>query len=192
MRRFSLLILIFYYTVSFSQSKNEKEERVSVSEIPEAARSYFIGISNQIKHIKFYKETDSAKYSFEAKFKLNKLYYSIEFDTIGKLEDIEIIIKEKRIPKPVFKNMISFFNSNFDKVHIIKIQAQYVNNFERSDQQFINEILKNTTKKNDYFEIIAEVKQNGEGQLIEFTFQNNGEFVKSRFVKSEDYKYVFY
>jgi hypothetical protein len=178
--------------MSFSQSKNEKEERVSVSEFPEVAHSYFNGISNQVKHIKFYKETDSVKYSFEAKFKLNKLYYSIEFDTIGNLEDIEIIIKEKRIPKLVFKNMMSFFNSNFDKVHIIKIQAQYTNNSEKSDQQFINETLNNTTKKNDYFEIIAEVKQYRNRKLKEFTFKNNGEFVKSRFVKSEDYQYVLY
>lgn len=192
MKRFSLITLIFCCTISFSQSKNEKEERIDASQFPEVASSYFNAISNQVNYLKFYKETDGNKYSFEVKFKLNKLHYSVEFDTIGNLEDIEIIIKEKHISKLTFKNIKSFFNTTFDKVRIIKIQEQYVNNSEKNDQQFINHVLKKTANKNNFFEIIAEVKQNQKRQLKEFTFKNNGELIKSRLVKSEDYQYVLY
>jgi hypothetical protein len=192
MKKFSLLVFIFCCIISFSQSKNENEERINPSEFPEGPRSYFNTINFQIKYLKFYKETDSTTYSFEAKFKLNKRYYSVEFDTLGNLQDIEINIKKKSIPKPVYKNMMSFFDSNFEKVNILKTQEQYINNSDKSDEEFINSILKKSTGKNNLFEIIAEVKYNGKRQFKEFTFKNNGNFLKSRFVKSEDYQYVLY
>lgn len=192
MKKFSLITLIFYCTVSFSQSKNEKEERIDASEFPEAAHSYFKGISGQVNYLKFYKETDGNKHSFEAKFKLNKRHYSVEFDTLGNLEDIEIVVKDKHIPKPTFKTMMNYFNTHFDRVRFIKIQKQFLNNSKLSDQQFINYILVSPVGKNTHFEIIAEIKTNGERFLKEFTFKNTGEFEKSRPVSSSSYEHALY
>ncbi len=192
MRKYSLIFLLFYVSISFSQSKNEIEERIKASEFPKVALYYFNGISDQVNYLKFYKETDGSKHSFEAKFKLNKLHYSVEFDTLGNLEDIEIVIKEKHIPKPAFKTMLNYFNTNFDKVRFIKIQKQYLNNSNRSDQQFINYVLDNPVGKNTHFEIIAEIKTNGERFLKEFTFKNTGEFEKSRPVSSSSYEHALY
>lgn len=192
MTKFSLLFLIGFTTISFSQSKNEKEERIDASEFPETAQHYFNRISDQVKYLKFYKETDGDKHSFEAKFKLNKLHYSVEFDTLGKLEDIEIVIKEKHIPKPVLKTILSYFETNFQKVRFIKIQKQYVKNSNKTDQQFINYVLDSPIGKNTHFEIIAEIKTNGERFLKEFTFKNTGEFEKSRPVSSSSYEHALY
>jgi hypothetical protein len=192
MKKFSLICLFFFCTLSFSQSKNEKEERIDASEFPKIALSYFNEISSKVKYLKYYKETDGNKKSFEAKFKLNKLHFSVEFDTLGKLEDIEIVIKQKHIPKPVFKTIMEYFNTNFDKVRFIKIQKQYVNNSKKNDQYFINYVLDSPIGKNTHFEIIAEVKIKRERFLKEFTFKNTGEFEKSRPVSSSSYEHALY
>lgn len=95
MKRFSTYLVLLFCIYGFSQSKNEKEERIPASEFPEVSHKYFNGITDKVNYLKFYRETDGNKQSFEAKFKLNKLYYSVEFNTDGVLEDIEIVIKKK-------------------------------------------------------------------------------------------------
>lgn len=192
MKKFSLFCFIFYWSFSFSQSKNEKEERIDASEFPQVAVHYFNGISGKVNYLKFYKETDGDKHSFEAKFKLNNLHYSAEFDTLGKLEDIEIVIKEKHIPKPILKTILNYFETNFQKEKFIKIQKKYVNNTKKTDQQFINYVLDSPVGKNTHFEIIAEIKTNGDRYLKEFTFKNTGEFEKSRPVSSSSYEHALY
>ncbi len=184
--------MLLYLNSSFSQSKNEKEERIDASEFPQMALHYFNEILDQVKYLKLYKETDGEKQSFEAKFKLNKLHYSVEFDTLGNLEDIEIIIKKKHIPKLAFKTMLNYFDTHFDKVRFIKIQKQYVNILEQNDQQFINYVLDSPIGKNTHFEIIAEIKTQGERFLKEFTFKNTGAFEKSRPVSSSSYEHALY
>jgi len=176
----------------FSQVKNEREERIPISEFPKVAQSYFNVISQNVKYLKFYKETDGDKQSFEAKFKIKKLYYSVEFDTLGKLEDIEIVIKKKHIPKNIIKEISKYFDKNFRKARLIKIQKQYVNYTKKTDKQFIQQIVDNPNDKHTHFEIIAEIKTKEIHELREFTFDKNGIFKKSRLVTSSSYEHALY
>lgn len=190
--KFNILLLIFCCSVSFSQTKDEKEERIQLSDFPEIAKTYFNFISHEAKYLKFYKETDGEKQSFEAKFKVDKLHYSVEFDTLGNLEDIEIVIKKKYITKDIYKAIDNYFNSTFKKTRIIKIQKQYVNNTNKNDKQFIQNIIENPNNKHTHFEIIAEIKTKNKHELREFTFNKEGEFEKSRLVTSSSYEHALY
>lgn len=190
--KFNILLLICCCSVSFSQTKDEKEERIQLSDFPEIAKTYFNFISHEAKYLKFYKETDGEKQSFEAKFKVDKLHYSVEFDTLGNLEDIEIVIKKKYITKDIYKAIDNYFNSTFKKTRIIKIQKQYVNNTNKNDKQFIQNIIENPNNKHTHFEIIAEIKTKNKHELREFTFNKEGEFEKSRLVTSSSYEHALY
>lgn len=192
MKTFSLFLLIFYCSFSFSQIKNEKEERIDASEFPGGLQDYFIKISNRVSHLKFFKETDGKKNSYEAKFKFKKHYYSLEFDTNGVLEDIEIVIKKKHIPKETLLIISDYFNTHYDKTQLIKIQKQYKNDTTQSDQQFMDAVLNNAFSAHSYFEIVAETKQHGERQLQELTFKNDGTFVNARLVTISSYGHVLY
>ncbi|MFS4482492.1 hypothetical protein ACKGJY_05715 [Hyunsoonleella sp. 2307UL5-6] len=192
MKRFSIFIFFLYVSVSFSQSKNEKEERIPLSEFPKVARNYFNEFSHQLKYLKLYRETDGEKHSFEAKFKIKKLYYSIEFDTMGKLEDIEIVIKEKYIPKTTLLEISTYFDTNFKKTRLLKIQKQYVNYTKQPDKTFIHHIVKHPNDTHTHFEIIAEVKTNNIHELKEFTFDKDGKFKASRKVTSSSYEHALY
>lgn len=192
MKKFSLLYILLYYSLCFSQNKNEQEERIPASEFPKITQNYFNIISQDVKYMKYYKETDGNKTSFEAKFKYKKEHYSVEFDTLGNLEDIEIVIKEKHIPKKVNTVISEYFNSNFKKTSIVKIQKQYINSTKKSDKQFIEHIIKWPYNKHTHFEIIAEIKTKEKHELREFTFNRQGELEKSRKVTSSSYEHALY
>ncbi|WP_147297725.1 hypothetical protein [Seonamhaeicola aphaedonensis] len=181
-----------FISFSFSQTKNEKEERIKPSEFPEIAQNYFNTISDKVKYLKFYKETDGMKKSYEVKFKYNKQHYSVEFDTIGNLEDIEIVIREKDIPKIVLHNISKHFDKNFEKARFIKIQKQFINTTQKTDKQFIDYILNKPNNKHTHFEIIAEIKTKKHHQLRELTFDKDGTFEKSRIVTSASYEHALY
>jgi len=174
------------------QAKNEKEERIPVSEFPKIAQNYFDFISHKVKYLKFYKETDGENQSFEAKFKLNRRYYSIEFDTLGKLEDIEIVINKRHISKKVYKQIDTYFASHFKKTRLLKTQKQYVNNTNDTDALFIQKIIKNQRNNRANFEIIADIKTHKTHELREFSFDSNGIFKTSRVVTSSSYEHALY
>lgn len=185
-------MLLMSFCVSFPQSKNEKEERIPASEFPEIAQGYFNIISHEVKYLKYYKETDGDKKSFEVKFKYKKEHYSAEFDTLGKLEDIEIVIKKRHIPKQIFNTISDYFNANYKRFTIVKVQKQYVNTTNKTDRQFIRHVLENPYNKHTHFEIIAEVKTPRKHELRELTFDRHGVFEKSRKVTSSSYEHALY
>lgn len=192
MNKFNIVFFFFCFSLSFSQSKNEKEERISSSEFPKIAYTYFNDISKKANYLKLYRETDGNSLSYEVKFKLNKRHYSIEFNPEGVLEDIEIIIKKKHIPKSALNKITSYLNNNFDRTRFLKIQEKYINNTSKSDKQFIDDVIKNSNIKNTHYEIIAETKLNGEHDLKEFTFTRYGIFKNSRKVLSSSYEHTLY
>lgn len=192
MNKFSYLLLIFYCSFSFSQVKNEKEERITVSHMPEVIQNYFGSISNQVNKLKFYRETDGKKQSYEAKFKHRKKRYSIEFSTKGHLEDIEVLIKKKEIPKEILQMITNYFKDNYDKHRFFKIQKQYKKPTNINDEHFIKNILTNNHNYNPAYEIIAETKSNKTNEIKEFTFKNNGQFEKLRDIIASSYEHTVF
>ncbi|TNJ44207.1 hypothetical protein KFZ70_03675 [Tamlana fucoidanivorans] len=192
MKKFSLFIYILAGIMSFSQSKNEREVRVKPSEFPEVTSTYFNNFIKELKYLKFYRETDGDKVSYETKLKTQGFHFSIEFDTLGKLEDIEIVIKEKHIPKTIKAKIGGYFETHYNHVRFIKIQKQFVNSGMKPDKQFIQMVVENPNKMPDNFEIIAETKKKKDRQLSEFTFRSNGQFIKARHVTSSSYSHALY
>jgi hypothetical protein len=190
--KYSIHIVLLFCSFCFSQTKTEKEERIPASEFPKNARNYFNIISQDVKYLKYYRETDGDKKSFEVKFKYKKEHYSVEFDTLGKLEDIEIVIKQKHIPKKPATEISKYFKDNFKKTKIIKVQKQYVNTTGKTDQQFIHKILKKPYNKHTHFEIIAEIKTPEKHELRAYNFSRYGKFESSRIVTSSSYEHALY
>lgn len=191
MKKYSFLLFL-WISFSFSQVKNEKEERIHASEFPEKTSTYFNTISQDVKYLKYCKETDGSKKSYEVKFKYRREHYSVEFDTLGNLEDIEVVIKKKHIPKEIKTVIWRYFENNFKKTTLVKVQKQYVNTTKNTDKQFIQHILEKPFNKHTHFEIIAEIKTKKIHELREFTFDRNGKFEKSRVVTTSSYEHALY
>lgn len=190
----SILFLIFMsFTTHFlwSQTKNEQEERVSLNAFPSKAITVINTLPNTCKRLRFYKEIDGSKESFEVKFKYKKQRYSIEFSTDGTIEDIEVITKLKHIDDTVKTTIKNYYKTSFLKHKFIKLQEQYVYNTTMKATNFVSGVLAKTTTISNY-EIIAEVKSESKRNIREFTFNANGDFVNSRLLNPSSYEHVLY
>lgn len=187
-----LFVVFVVVPSSWSQTKNEKEERVQLEALPEAAIPIVNRLSKQLKRLRFYKETDGEKQSFEAKFKHNKQHYSIEFSREGIIEDIEILINEKQLKKEIKSNIDAFYRLNFRKSKLIKIQMQYVYNRETDPNLYVESILSGTSVYKNNYEIIAEVKNDTQRQVCEYLFNAQGDFVGYRTLNSDSYEHVLH
>ncbi|UII74544.1 hypothetical protein LV716_09715 [Flagellimonas sp. HMM57] len=188
--RLCLGLILLTFTC-WGQNKYEKEYRIAQSEFPTNAYELIAEQLASSKRIRFYKETDSLKNSFEAKFKKGKLHYSVEFDEQGILEDIEIIIKEKDIPEESWDNINEYLQNKFSKVRIVKIQQQYPVN-GTSEKELIHHAFQNLILPYINYELVFAAKVEKGFQTYEALFNAKGEFIKLRKSLSSSYDHVLY
>ena len=175
MKLFSYILCFscFYFNCVFSQVKYEKEYRIKNDEIPDNIKSYLKTVTFKNK-IKWYKEEGLSKYTYEAKTSHDNLNFSIEFDSVGIIEDVEIEINWKNIPELAKKNIELYLKRVYQKKKIIKVQIQFTGKPENLIKIIKDRELKQgLTKK---YEIVLKGKENKKFQMIEYLFSNEGKF----------------
>jgi hypothetical protein len=110
--------------VGQAQSKLEKERRIDAAEVPENATRFVDSLFPGVR-VKWYFEENLKGNSIEGKLNKNKLRYSVEFDTSGALQDIELVISAKELRKGLQDKMQAELDSRFIKIKIDKIQVQF-------------------------------------------------------------------
>ncbi len=186
-----LFLLIGCCSFASSQNKYEREYRIRKSQFPRVALDLMESELGKVKRLKFYKETDSAKTSFEAKFKKEKLWYSVEFDQSGQLEDIEVLIKQVDIPSDALVKMKTYFNSAFSKHRIKRIQQQYPANQEQLKKTFRN-AFQNLLLPSLNYELVVAGKVDKSYFDYEILFDAEGNFKKIRKSLPPNYDHVLY
>jgi hypothetical protein len=187
-----LLLLVLLSTPLFGQSKNEKEERIDRNMFPKVALELLKHLPAKTKRLKYYRETDGEKLSYEAKLKLHKKRYSIEFNNEGILEDIEITISEKEINQSARIQIKTFMNSNYSRFKFLKIQKQYTNNFLIDSRALLNNAISHSHSDKVNYEIVAEVQAESKRILMEFTFGPEGEILSKRLIVPSSYEHMLY
>jgi len=196
MNKFKLnktILVLFLITgcTLFAQNKYEREFRIKKSQFPENALSYISEKLEAAKRIRFYKETDSSKVSYEAKFKKDRLRYSVEFDENGTLEDVEIEIKPLDIPDEVFAKINSDLEKRFIKHRIRKIQQQYP--LENNDvATTLKNAFQNLMLPSIKYELIVAGKKNKGYEQFEILFDAKGHTEKIRKSLPPNYDHVLY
>jgi len=170
-----LLILIFLS--SFSQLKFEKESRLKRTDVPVHTLELIdsLGIPGKIK---WYSEESLTDSTVEAKFRFNKKYYSIEFDTKGNLQDIEISVQITELQESVKENIIKNLESEFNKYSIQKIQAHYP-----GKNPEILSIIKNPSKETSNtvkYELVVNGKTEDTSKQYEMVFSNFGSRIEKK------------
>lgn len=186
-----ILLLLCSSYISLAQYKYEREYRIRKAQFPESALGFLEERIKGARQIRFYKETDSTKVSFEAKFKKDRLRYSIEFDQDGKLEDVEIRIKEVDIPEDSFEKITAYFQNEFKKYRIRRMQQQYPlqdNNTEETLKIAFQNLLIPWLN----YEFIVEGKKEKKFEQYEVLFDAAGNFLKIRKSLPPNYDHVLY
>lgn len=174
--RFAIPLLFFLIPIrSNAQEKFEKESRVlDVELIPGKAR-LFVDSLRQGNRVKWYKEESQTGISVEAKFRLNKRMYSVEFDTLGRLQDVEVVIAKNEV-NPIVLHTIEFhLDSLFTTWNFQKIQMQY----KGVDEDVLKSIKghKPTGNVSTYYEIVLKGRMNSLKNLYEVTVTDGGEII---------------
>lgn len=167
-----VVFLIFIFPVDlFGQVKFEKEYRIRDNEIPAKAKQ-FVDSLNISARVKWYMEEGTDTKSVEAKTKRDKKSYSIEFDTLGNIQDIEIEISKDQMPDAVLKAIHAKFAHEFAKYQFVKIQVQY----SGRQADLLGFMLDKYGKEAVVikYEIVVKGKNEGRYKWYEYTFSSNG------------------
>ena len=190
---FLLLLCSSLFCTAQNSYKHEKEERIEKQLFPQNALELLDKtLPKKVKKVKYYKEQDSVKISYESKLKFNSKKYSIEFSEEGLLEDVEITIKQKEISSKTFEKIKKYLYSNYTSFRIKKIQRQYRNTTNTDAETMLKEAFSGTKTGTHFYEIIAEVKTKKERYFIEITFTNEGDFELLRTIIQGSYDHILY
>ncbi|MFT6370660.1 MAG: hypothetical protein ACJAWH_001744 [Maribacter sp.] len=185
-------ILVLYASFSFAQNKYEREFRIKKDQFPASAIDFLDTHIKDRKRLKFYKETDGTKGSYEAKFKKDRLWYSMEFDIDGTLEDIEITIEPLDIPSEVLANITMYFNKAFSKHRVKKIQQQYLASVEEKSRKTLRNAFQNLLIPSLNYEIIVSGKEDKSYLDYEILFDAQGNFINRKKQLPPNYDHVLY
>ena len=169
-----------------AQVKQEKEARIDKTELPSTVVGLLPQIEKNAKHIRYYKETDGDKITYEVKLKKDQHHFSIEFSQLGILEDIEVIIPKAELPKTVLKTL----KNNFEHVHLKRIQKQFPN-ANNNPKQLIEAVFETQIAPTAY-EILISGKINDSYKQFELLIDSNGTIVSKRPVIFKDYEHLVY
>ncbi|EDP98453.1 hypothetical protein U8527_20845 [Kordia algicida OT-1] len=191
---FIVLCLGFSLYCSAQNSyKYEKEDRIEKQLFPQNALKLLEEtLPKKVKKLKYYKEQDSVKISYETKLKYKGTKYSIEFDKKGHLEDVEVTIKQKHIPPKTLEMIKKHMYDEYDSFRIKKIQRQYRNSKNSIGKKVIKNAFSEAEDSSFYYEIIAEVKTGKKRYFIEITFTKTGKFDLVRTIIRSSYDHILY
>lgn len=171
-----LLIAVQYSNNLCAQEKFEKESRIRQKDVPAKALQ-FIESSDIKSNIKWYLEEGLNKKSIEAKFKHNNVRYSIEFDTLGNIEDMEIEAVWKDLNVQLTDSISKHLKKDCLKHKIIKVQIQY----SGSETALFSKLKTSQNNQNltINYELIVKCKLQNKTELFEYLFSESGKPLSS-------------
>lgn len=173
-----VILFLFFQFTAFTQ-KIEKESRVSVELIPAKAVKFISDLDLNDK-VKWYKEKTTGRDSYESKFKLRGFYYSVEFDTLGNIEDVEILQKKRNLSLEEREVLKAGILKEFEKFKWVKIQRQYIG----KEHELKKIITQNEELVPPNFEVEVEVlTSDGSWEMYEILLDNKGEVLMKREVQ---------
>ncbi|WP_425635860.1 hypothetical protein ACPUEN_10610 [Algoriphagus yeomjeoni] len=173
--------LAFFWIISgslFAQDKIERELRVEEKVVPKEARDWLYDAFETTKRPKWYQEIFESGYSYEAKFKLKGKFYSVEFDSLGLIQDVEIEIDFKELPMEVQAGLEGHLSADYKSSDIKRIQIQYSGKPDNLEDFFDQNSLEGILIR---FEIeFIGPDATGDLELFEGLFSETGELIMKR------------
>lgn len=107
-----------------AQQKFEREIRIRPQAVPAAAEAFVSACIDKGK-VRWYKEINLGFYSFEAKATRNGHHYSIEFDSLGVIQDVEMVIRFDHLTNVVQSAITAELTGRCSKYRITRVQRQW-------------------------------------------------------------------
>lgn len=173
MRTFATtFLMLLLVNVLPAQTKFEREYAIKTHEVPQAAKDFILEAGLKGK-LKWYAEESLKEKSIEAKIVVDKQKFSIEFDTLGNIQDVEREIPAETMDAAALSRINDHLGSAFISHKIIKIQESYTGEREHlialladgADSPLITK----------HYEIVVKGRDAAGVNLYEFIFNGRGE-----------------
>lgn len=158
-----------------AQEKYERERRISAEEVPVAAINFLDSCEFDSK-IRWHEEESLDHRSVEASVKESGLKYSIEFDMLGRIEDVEIDQRESEVPATTMASIHQYLDNAFNRYRIKNIQVQWSGGRSRLIEciRSSRTDIPHTTR----YELIVKGRDETGFHEYEFLFSDQGEFLQ--------------
>lgn len=176
-----IFTLLFFGMITgslFAQDKIERELRVKEKEVPKDAREWLVDAFESTKKPKWYQEVFESGYSYEAKFKLKGKFYSVEFDSLGRIQDVEIEMDVEELPKEVRTGLEDYLSADYKSSDIKRIQIQYSGEADDLEDFFEENSLEGILTRYE-IEFIG-LDEAGASELWEGLFSEEGKLMNKR------------
>lgn len=146
---------------------------VKPRDVPSVAIDWLKDSFENVKRPKWYLEYSQNGKSYEAKFNYKGHFHSVEFDSLGNVQDVEIEIKVSEVGQEVWKEIQSYFVSEYEQVKVEKIQRQLTGSKSDLEDFFDEDESAGIVTR---YEIVYQGKNNL-WELWEALFDDSGTFV---------------
>ncbi|WP_226390430.1 hypothetical protein [Penaeicola halotolerans] len=161
--------------------KVEREVSIKQRDVPQPAKDWLVDTFEDIKRPNWYKEFNEIGYSYEAKFKLKNHFYSVKFDSLGIILDVEIELKLSELSEELQLALKDYFTANYETYQINKIQIQYTG-LPDDLEDFFDEDEKEGITTRYEIEYRGKVDSNKD-EIWEALFTEKGKFIQKRVIK---------
>ncbi|MBC2837933.1 hypothetical protein [Robiginitalea sp. SC105] len=186
------LFLLAVLTSGWAQQKQEREFRIRKDQFPPVALEAMEPFLADARRLRYYKEIDSARSSFELKFKLQRLWYSVEFTPEGVLEDVEVRIKPVDIPDETWARMQSHMTEAFGKHRVRKIQQQYPREAFDSVEVTMKNAFQNLLLPQLRYELVIQTRTQEGLTQYEALYDSEGALLLLREALPPNYNHILY
>lgn len=169
----TIFSLISFSPVLIAQEKYEKESRIHSEDVPQPAIMFMDSSVFSHEKIKWFKEEGLEKTSFEAKFRSKKVRYSIEFDSLGIVEDIEMEVDFEVLSAVLQDRISSHLGESCTAFTIEKIQLQY-----SGENLVLFSSDPNKASENEFvirYEVVVKCRNDRNVELMEYLFNDQGQ-----------------
>ena len=187
MRSLALVLLLLVPCLIHGQVKLEYEKRIDKSEFPQPAIDWLNSHPELPKKIRYLVETDGQVHTYEAKFVHKKKWHSVEFDSLGQLQDVEVLIKRKEIPQPLREKVEAYLDAQYDKWRKDRIQRQYT--AALNGPRVLERLWANDEEVVCNLEIEVSVREGKQTAHYELLFDPDGAHVATRKIEGQTYDY---
>ncbi|SMP01648.1 hypothetical protein SAMN06265375_101195 [Muriicola jejuensis] len=195
MTKFSVLFtgLTLFCTLCLQgQAKYEREFRIKKSEFPQNALLLIREEIEGVRRLRFYKEIDSSTTSFEAKFRKDRLHYSVEFSAVGELEDIELLVKEVDVPEDVYAGISAYLENDCGKFKVRRLQQQYPVTGNQNLEKVMKDAFQNLLLPYINYELVVSCRTDSGREEYEYLFDAEGIFISRRKSLPPNYDHILY
>lgn len=165
------LFVLFVQGNFYAQDKYEKESRIKRKNVPSNALQ-FIDSLNLTSRVRWYLEEGLTEKTIEAKFRKNKVRFSVEFDTLGRIQDVEIGLPWNDVSLDLRSIIEAHLEKKCSMHRIVKVQHQFSG---KRNQLFL--LIKNAQISDELdvkYEMIVRCRQEKSVDLYEYLFSQTG------------------